>query len=265
MARRKNKHRKKRTYGQTSLKNQEQERPSHIAIFEALGVGGLLILGYMLQPSHKLAATWVFFAAWVAVGLIVAIRLTQEYSADSKHVTATSPPNELDNRAAQTVTPKQSPFSERPSRFTEGVAAPSSTPEQSPSPPINPPATALTPLQIVKEVRAARPFQRREIAKTFVGIPVDWLLIFLNANRLPDRLSEKEERWQLLFRPKDHNSDNDNRDIIVEVEIPIKGNEYLRGIDKGEMFRVKGVIKEIDAQMSSIFLDNISLERDLKP
>jgi len=49
--------------------------------------------------------------------------------------------------------------------------------------------------------------------------------------------------------------------VFVTFEIPIKGNEYLRGVEKGETFRVKGVIKEIGRPSSTIQLDNVSLER----
>jgi hypothetical protein len=207
----------------------------------------LLLVAYLVNRSLKglmigagIGITTIFWVIWLT--LIEHVNPARQ----------PSPPNELDNRTTQSVAPKQPRFSERPSRFTEGTA-PSSTPEQSPSPTMSRPAAALTPLQIVKEVRDARPFQREGIAQTFVGIPVDWLLIFLSANRLP----EKEERWQLLFRPKDDNLDW----IIVEFEIPIKENEYLRGIDKGEVFRVKGVIKEVYDPLSSILLDNVSFER----
>jgi hypothetical protein len=208
----------------------------------------LLVSGMSALGAHKIPIIWTIGIAICAAIIAICFWLTdRELALVSKG-----------SDVIQTIIPK--PTISTPERI---VPSPTPTPEQSPSPAISRPATALTPFQIVKEVRAARPFQREGTARTFVGIPVDWLLIFLSANRLPDRLQEKEERWQLLFRPK--GDDNNNRDIIVELEIPIKGNEYLRGIDKGEMFRVKGVIKEIDAPLSSIFLDNVSFERDLKP
>ena len=116
-------------------------------------------------------------------------------------------------------------------------------------------ATALTPLQISKEVEAARPAQRDGIAQTFVGTPVDWLLIFRTANRPWLRDESRRTNWQLFFGVK--KGDN----VFVTFEIPIKGNEYLRGVDKGETFRVKGVIKEIGRPSSTIQLDNVSLER----
>lgn len=109
---RKQKHGKKRSGSQSPLKSQNDKRPSLITIFETLGISGLLIIGYMLQmsPSHKIAATWVFFTAWVLVGLFVALRLTSEYL----ERTEPEPPSE---GPAQSL-PQKPRFSEKVDWFT---------------------------------------------------------------------------------------------------------------------------------------------------
>jgi len=78
----KNKHHQKRADGHSSLKSQNRDGQNTATIAEGAVVTGLLIIGYMLalSPSHRVAAVWVFFSAWALVGLIVAVRLTHEFS-----------------------------------------------------------------------------------------------------------------------------------------------------------------------------------------
>jgi len=126
---------------------------------------------------------------------------------------------------------------------------------QSSSPSMQSPvAVGLAPLQILKEVDAARPLQRDEIPQPFVGIPVDWSLSFWAANRLP----RDDTRWRLFFTVEKDST------ALVAFDVQIKGNEYLRGVDRGETFRIKGVIDEI-ADPKTIHLDKVSFERVSAP
>jgi hypothetical protein len=97
------KHRKKRSQNHARLERQNHQAPYRPNIFETFTVTGILIIGYMLQvsPSHKIAATWVFFAAWVLLGLFFALRLTREYKQDEKLSKDDKPSSrKMANRAA---------------------------------------------------------------------------------------------------------------------------------------------------------------------
>jgi hypothetical protein len=109
------------------------------------------------------------------------------------------------------------------------------------------PVTKLSSKEIIDKVSAERPFQQKDVADAFIGTPVDWELFFVSVDRL------KDDNAYLTFSGPVY------RPPFISFEIPVKGHEYLRLVEKRERFRIKGTIK--DVSLTGITLENVSLER----
>ena len=109
------------------------------------------------------------------------------------------------------------------------------------------PITKLSPKEITDKVSAERPFQQKDVEDAFIGTPVDWELFFVAVYRFQDGIAYLTFSGPVYQPP------------FIFFEIPIKGHEYLRLVEKRERFRIKGAIRYVD--LTSITLKNVSLER----
>ena len=108
----------------------------------------------------------------------------------------------------------------------------------------------ITADQIIKEIDAARPLQREDVAKTYLNIPVDWILFFSNG------FPTKSNEYFLHFRstPK--------RDIFsarVAFDVPQKNNDDLRLLQEGARLHVRGRIEKII--VDTIYLKDVQIIR----
>ena len=95
-------------------------------------------------------------------------------------------------------------------------------------------ATHDTPEKITSEIKAVPPLQRDDVAKTFVGIPVDWELYFASGS--PDT-----KNYNLLFR-----SNLDIGCVYIHCSIPKENNDHLRRLQENTKLRVQGKIERAD-------------------
>lgn len=106
--------------------------------------------------------------------------------------------------------------------------------------------------RIVAEVSAARPLQKRKVALTYVGIPVDWKLYFSSGDAYP-RLTTLNFDTAI-----DH-----SQSVTVYAEVFTKGHEDLAMLDVGTPMRVRGKIEYIDGRY--IRLKDAQVERCPNP
>jgi len=134
-----------------------------------------------------------------------------------------------------------------PETSPPGIAKPQPPPDASrlaTRKPIN-----LTPSKIVDEIHNGRPLQKSDRLKSFVGAPVDWIMLYESGEK-----DEDNEQFCLTFR--------EGRKFALSsvfLCLPIKGNEYLKWIDKGEKFRITGLITS--ANELGVFLKDATIER----
>lgn len=114
--------------------------------------------------------------------------------------------------------------------------------------------TQLSPSGIIKKVAAVPPFDQAEVADSFIGTPVDWRLHLFWIDEI------QTDSTKVLVTFTDGPS-------LVTLFMPKKGNEYLRTVKRGEVFRVKGLIQRVDANVTVVGLESTSVEplSDLAP
>lgn len=88
-----------------------------------------------------------------------------------------------------------------------------------------------TPEKIIAEINSVPPLQREDVAKTFVGIPVDWELYFASGS--PDA-----KNYNLFFR-----SSLKLDSVIIHCSIPKENNDRLRRLQEKTKLRVQGKIE----------------------
>jgi hypothetical protein len=100
-----------------------------------------------------------------------------------------------------------------------------------------------TPGKIISEIEAAPPLQREDIAKAYIGIPVNWELFFIYGTPV------NKDKFSLMFSPTYIRTG-----VYVNCSVSKDSNAYLRRITVNTKLRVQGTIDSISN--GSIFLNN---------
>ena len=108
-----------------------------------------------------------------------------------------------------------------------------------------PVATHDTPEKIISEVNSAPPLQRGDIAKTYVGIPIEWELYFASGY-------QNDKEYRLLLQPTLGISK-----ATVACGVPKTNNEHLKRLQENTKLKVTGTIDQIESKI--IFLKNASI------
>jgi hypothetical protein len=112
--------------------------------------------------------------------------------------------------------------------------------------------TTLTPAEIRDKINRADPLKRKEASLLYIDTPVRWTLLLLSADPSSDN-----EDMLLCFKTPDSDPSSP---VLVLLQIPLTGNEYLSLSERNDRFQVSGSIKEIN-NMGNIVLKDASLER----
>ena len=133
------------------------------------------------------------------------------------------------------------------------------SPEQTPaiirSPPApTPAASSLTPSQIVAQLHSIEPLRRKDVGESFNGARVCWEVALLTAEMY------NQGKLTLMFTDA-VNTVYPGQSITgdVVIEIPEKGNEYIRLAKRGERFMVTGIIYQITFGVT-VWLKHASLK-----
>jgi hypothetical protein len=95
--------------------------------------------------------------------------------------------------------------------------------------------------KIISEIEAARPLQQEDVAKAYVGIPVDWNLFFMWG------VSASKTEFELVFSSTPRRTGR-----YIACRVRKDTNAQLRLAPEGRVMRVRGVIKAIEG--SRIYL-----------
>lgn len=190
--------------------------------------------------------TWLGVVLAVTAAFVWFQGLVSEH--DAKPASASSPPAIAPD--APSVTPS---FTATPERTTTpAVTAPSREKATSPKPTStrypSSSETDLTPTQIFEKIRAANAFNRDHVRNAFVGLSVNWTLVFSSAVQSGDTM--------LVFLSDDPPSKFGE---TVACSLPLKGNERFPLMDQTDRFNVKGTIQE--PPILGISLKNVSIEK----
>lgn len=102
------------------------------------------------------------------------------------------------------------------------------------------PITQDTPEKIMSEIKLAPPLQQDDIAKTYVGIPVEWQLYFFSG-------SSDNKEYHLFLR-----SSLKIDSVFVVCSIPKENNDYLRRLPADTKLRIQGNIDKIDSSFITL-------------
>jgi hypothetical protein len=117
--------------------------------------------------------------------------------------------------------------------------ASSPTPVQSPS------ADAMTPAGIMATLDKVTPMMREDLAKSYIGVPVDW--------KLPFFVAETSERFDgKKMIPLHSLWPQGEQGPFVTGELPVERAAELKTVAKGETVRVKGTIKAVYSSSISV-------------
>lgn len=107
----------------------------------------------------------------------------------------------------------------------------------------------LTPAeQIISEIEAAPPLQRKDISKAYIGLPVDWELFFLYGT--PDG----KNKFYLMF-----SSTTRRTGIYIKCIVPKDTNSSLLRITENTKLKVQGTIASIES--GSIYLKDAKVSQ----
>jgi len=104
----------------------------------------------------------------------------------------------------------------------------------------------LTPIQIYEKIEKAALNNRDDVRRAFAGVLVDWTLSFFSASRTENTI--------LIVLQE---IDTDYHTVLCRV--PLAGNERFPLVDRGDRFRVRGTIEEVDPL--SINLMDVLIEK----
>lgn len=127
---------------------------------------------------------------------------------------------------------------------TQITPEPSSpTPSQSPAAVRETVASTMTPAAIMEMVDKVNPMMREDLAKSFIGVPFDWMLeLFGSETR--ERL-DGEKYISVAFR-------SETGRPLVFGELPTERTGELKTVADGEKIRVKGKIKSVSFTSISV-------------
>ena len=119
------------------------------------------------------------------------------------------------------------------------TSAPPSTP--------TPVVIRIKPSKMIAEIAAARPLQRDDVAKAFVGLSVDWNLYFI------DGRNSQQEYFLLMF------SESPDGPVVADGDVLRSEYPELLLMDKGTLLRVRGVIEHVTESL--IVLKRVSISQ----
>lgn len=141
-----------------------------------------------------------------------------------------------------TMSPADSPVATSPPIFA--TAEPVATTQ--PAATTHPAITSFSPAKMIAEVKAARPLQRYDVGKSFIGLSVDWNLFFIDGSS-----------WSKVYFLSFANSRNG--EVIVSATVPKADYPGLHLTEKGTRMRVKGIVNQVTE--SVVVLDATVISR----
>jgi hypothetical protein len=182
----------------------------------------LAIAGLHGSPNRSVTIFFVWMAGILTVTAGCCLWLSAEWK---KPVNTTVEDRVAIKNPSPIPTPPPNAVVEKPSA--------SSTPKPLPTPSLGPPT--FSPKQIMEKIDSEIfSSEKEETKKAFVGVSVDWLLLFSGASRISNKLTVAYFAEPRSAIP------------LIRISVPTKGNEQLRLVEKNKRFRVRGIIDSID-------------------
>lgn len=99
-----------------------------------------------------------------------------------------------------------------------------------------PPSLQNTPEKIISEIENVPSLQQEDIAKTYLGIPIDWEVFFSSGR-------QEDKYYRLFF----NSSLNSPTAVSVTCLVAKKNNEHLRRLQSNTKLRIQGTIEDINS------------------
>ena len=104
---------------------------------------------------------------------------------------------------------------------------------------------------IYADINSYPPLRRQEIANTYIGKEVDWLLTFSNG-------SEEQDEAHLIFRSEPHQI------RMITGTVALSDYPWLRSLASDERVRVRGRIRRVDELITKLDILELALPEPAK-